>query len=346
MTVDSAPSLGLATLGESLKSAVDCVPSIKALTPPSDGLSLLDAKNELLLSYLQNLVFLVLFKIRNCHPSNEAQLGSIEPSYNDIVKSLVSLRLYLEKGVRPLESRLKYQLDKLLLVASEASTPHPNPPSVERKSKVRKHRSSVSSASASNSDADNEPENSNPIISDLSHRPNLSAFTRSRKNSPPASSKRDFDVYRPPRITPTALTTTDRPSKASTRKPKNAMLDTFIREELSSAPVAEPSIGADNSLRGRDAQKERERKEYEEMRLVRLPTEGGKKKKGKRERERMGGGFDDVIGGAGEGLGEAVRGGGKRRKVASGGAGGGLRVGEAWERRKKLGVRGLGGKRR
>ena len=124
------------------------------------------------------------------------------------------------------------------------------------------------------------------------------------------------------------------------------MLDNFVAEELSSAPIAEPSIGAGTGLRGRDAERERERRDYEETRLVRLPSEG---KKGKRNgrRERIGGGFDDVLGGAGEGLGEAVKGsGGKRRKIGGGGGMEGMRVGEKWEKRKKMGVRGLGGKRR
>lgn len=340
-TKTAVPMQSLSMLTKSLTSAFECVPSVEALVPSSDGLSLLETKNELLLSYLQNLVFLILFKLCNHQSSQEANGVSEELSYDDIVKKLVSLRLYLEKGVRPLESRLKYQLDKLLLAASEASS-QPAPQPGDHKSTSRKCPSSGSSASASESDGESEAPN--PIISDLSHRPNLSAFTRPRQASPSTSSKRDSNVYRPPRITPTALPTTDRPSKAPDRKRKNAMLDTFIQEELSTAPIAEPSIGADNGLRGKEAQKARERKEYEELRLVRLPSEGGKKKKGKRE--RMSGGFEEVLHGAGEGLGEAVKGAGKKRRKVAGIGGEGRKVGEAWERRKRAGVRGLGGKRR
>lgn len=331
MAIDAAPSGTLSILTGSLHSALACMPSVEALTPPSDGLSLLDVKNELLLAYIQNIVILIVFKLRNQR----------DLSCDEIVKDLVSLRLYFEKGVRPLESRLKYQIDKLLLTASEASSqPTPRPGTGLSKS----NKPSSSAPNDSTSHSENEGEAAEPPISDLAHRPNLSAFARPRHTSPQSSSKGGANIYRPPRITPTVLPTTDRPSKASARKPKNAMLDTFIREELSTAPVAEPSIGADNGLRGREAQKERERKDYEELRLVRLPSEGGKKKKGKRERERMGGGFEDVLGGAGEGLGEAVKGGGgKRRKLAGGGSG--AKVGEAWEKRKRSGIRGLGGKR-
>ncbi|KAL8718926.1 MAG: hypothetical protein Q9225_004008, partial [Loekoesia sp. 1 TL-2023] len=267
MAIDSALPPDFSTLRDSLSSATDCVPSIEAFIPPGDGLSLLDIKNELLLSYLQNLVFLILFKLRSHDSTHEVHDDPTEPSYDNIVKNLVSLRLYLEKGIRPLESRLKYQVDKLLLAALEASSSsQPNlEPSNRKSKKTRNRSSSVSSASASDSNSTEPEDSTNPPISDLSHRPNLSAFTRPRQSSPPVSSKRDSNLYRPPRITPTALPTTDRTPHASTRKRKNAMLDTFIREELSSAPIAESSIGADNGLRGRDAQRERERKEYEEL---------------------------------------------------------------------------------
>lgn len=338
MATDTALLENLSAITESLTSATDGIQSTKSLAPPNEGLSLLDTKNELLLSYLQNLVFLILYKLRNHRTSPEVDSpDAAGPSHTDIVKNLVSLRLYLEKGVRPLESRLKYQLDKLLLAASEADTQlAPEPTS----SKAHPPKKTASASGESSSD-DHEP-SAPTAISDLSHRPDLSAFTRPRHSSPPSSSKRDTNVYRPPRITPTALPTTDGPSKDAHRKRKNNMLDAFVREELSTAPVAEPSIGAGNGLRDRDAEKERERKEYEELRLVRLPMEG--RKKGKGRQERIGGGFEEVLGGAGEGLGDAVRGGGKRRKVAGGGEG--RKVGEAWEKRKKMGVRGLGGKRR
>ncbi|KAI4094423.1 MAG: hypothetical protein LQ344_002172 [Seirophora lacunosa] len=342
---ETTPLQHLSALADALSSAIECVPSAEAFAPPREGLSLLDIKNDLLLSYLQNCVFLIIFKLRNQDSSHKLDGEGQEPSYDEIVKTLVSLRLYLEKGIRPLESRLKYQVDKLLLAAAESSTQPTSQPN-NRQAEAHKRPASTSSASASHSDDDLEAPDPT-TIPDLSHRPNLSAFARPRPSSPQTAAKRDSSVYRPPRITPTALHTTDRPAQASAHKRKNAMLDTFIREELSSAPVAEPSIGAGNGLWGREAQRERERKEYEEMRLVRLPSEGGKKKKGKREMERMGSGFDEVLGGAGEGLGEAVKGaGGKRRKTAVGGSGEAKRIGEAWEKRKRMGVRGMGGKRR
>ncbi len=188
-------------------------------------------------------------------------------------------------------------------------------------------------AAASTSDA--EPE---PAISDLAHRPNPSAFARPSEAKSTHQSNADA-LYRPPRITPTALPTTDSSARKKEPKPRNShTLNAFIREELDDAPIAEPSIGAGSGLRGREKEREEVRRGYEEMRLVRLPEEKGRKK---RERDR----------GAGEGFGEDLADGlggyeferlrGKRRKGAHGAGDG--RVGQAWDKRVK---RGVGRKRR
>ena len=78
--------------------------------PSQDGISLLDVKNDLLLSYLQHLVFLIILKLDN----KDTNLG------RDVVKKLIELRAYLDRGVKPLESRLRYQIDKALAAANDA----------------------------------------------------------------------------------------------------------------------------------------------------------------------------------------------------------------------------------
>ena len=112
---------------------------------------------------------------------------------------------------------------------------------------------------------------------------------------------------------------------------------------MTSAPTAEPSIGAGSFLRGKEREREEERRAYEEMRLVRLPED--KKGKGMKKRRRDGAGGEDILGGLGGdfdfgGLKGGNREGKRRRGV---GDGGGERVGERWERR--VG-RGVGRKRR
>ncbi|KAJ5029510.1 hypothetical protein PSV08DRAFT_257475, partial [Bipolaris maydis] len=64
MAVDNSLESLLATLTTSIQSATEALPN-DDIVPPKEGISLLDVKNELLLSYLQNLVFLILLKLRS-----------------------------------------------------------------------------------------------------------------------------------------------------------------------------------------------------------------------------------------------------------------------------------------
>ncbi|KAK3170689.1 hypothetical protein OEA41_002771 [Lepraria neglecta] len=320
----------LATLTDSLNLASSSIPDATSLAPPIEGISLLDTKNELLLSYLHNLVFLIILKLRNQSLSNSTN-GDYEPSPEPlngaVTKKLVELKVYIEKGVRPLESRLKYQLDKLLLAASEASTA----PATTGTAKAPRTSNGVKKPDVSESDSDVAPQPP-AQIPELAYRPNSSAFARPSRDTKPTSQDTS-NIYRPPRITPTSLPTTERKEKLS-RPRKSTTLDAFIREEMTDAPIAEPSIGAGSGLRGKARDKEEERRGYEETRLVRLP---GEKKKKRRGGEDLAGGlegwrdfeFGDLKGGKG-----------KRKRDGDGGGG---RVGEGWEKRAK---RGVGRKRR
>ncbi len=330
-TAATLPAL-LSTLTESLTSAAVSLPEPTALAFPTEGISLLDTKNELLLSYLQNLAFLIILKIRNYSPtaSDSPSRGSgIEELNDEVTKKLVELRVYIEKGVRPLEGRLKYQLDKLLVAASEAT------PTAATSGAGNTSRASngFTQSAASGSESGDEPP---PItaIPDLAHRPNPSAFSRPSREAAPTA-QGSTGLYRPPRITPTSLPTTERKQAKATKPRKSTTLDAFIREEMDDAPIAEPSIGAGSGLKGREKEREEERRGYEEQRLVRLPGE----KKSKRDMRRG----EDLSGGL-MGLGDVDFGdlkGGKRKRATDGG--GGERIGERWEKRVK---RGVGKKRR
>lgn len=309
----------LSGLTESLKSALISLPETATIQPPPEGISLLDTKNELLLSYLQNLVFLIILKLRERPSSGTSPETALD---DEVVRTLVSLRIYLEKGVRPLESRLKYQLDKLLFAAAE-EVPTTAAQALNRSPTSKNHqKNGHTSDTASDAPDTNPPSFSR--IPDLAHRPNPSSLLPLRK---PSSAPSASNIYQPPRLNPTAPPDSRKPPP----KPrKSHLLDSFVLEELTDAPFAEPSIGSGSGLKGREREKEEERRGYEEGRLVRLPGE-------KRKRRRGGEGFgeDDLVGGIG-GV-DFARGDGKRRK------GGRVerreeRVGEAWERRAKRGV--------
>ena len=291
-----------ATLTESLTSAGTSLLEPSALAPPSDGISLLDIKNELLLSYLQNLVFFIIHKLRQQSSESPEDLSADDA----VVQNLVALRVYLEKGVRPLESRLKYQIDKLLLAANEDAS-----------KAILNGTNGSKSIAKTGSGSEEEVSSAPPKISDLSYRPNPSAFRLPARGSP--SPSRQSGVYRPPQVTPVAP-----PDARKERRPRRShALNDFVREELEDAPLAEPSIGAGSGLRGRTADREADKRRYEEERLVRLPGNG--KRSGKRRRD-VGEGFGEDDLGFGGNLNDLVKGEKKRRKISGGD---GVRIGEA-----------------
>ncbi|KAK6515798.1 hypothetical protein TWF281_004388 [Arthrobotrys megalospora] len=130
----SPPSLAtlLSTLTTSLTSTANSLPA----APPQStaGLSLLDLKNDIFLSYLHHLSYLLLFRIRNrsLGASSTTELekdGDAAVALNgqdldttgaeDLLSTLAALRLWLEKGIKPCENKLKYQIEKVLKAASE-----------------------------------------------------------------------------------------------------------------------------------------------------------------------------------------------------------------------------------
>ncbi|KAK8908314.1 hypothetical protein QC760_004165 [Botrytis cinerea] len=176
MAVETSLPALLTTLTQSLNSAIESAPESSLIKPPTDGISLLDVKNELLLSYLQNLVFIIILKIRN---QKEDVSGEDEEELdNAVVKKLVELRVYLEKGVRPLEGRLKYQIDKVLRASDDAIRAlAPTPKPIGTKGDAPSDEDDSESEDDSDADGDGAPlENSQ--IDDLQYRPNPSSLLR------------------------------------------------------------------------------------------------------------------------------------------------------------------------
>jgi U3 small nucleolar ribonucleoprotein protein LCP5 len=348
MAVDNSLESLLATLTTSIQSATEALPKDDIL-PPKEGISLLDVKNELLLSYLQNLVFLILLKLR---ARSSGESDQLHPQ-DEVVQKLVELRVYLEKGVRPLENRLKYNIDKIIRTADDAAR---RANQETTKPKMRKPRNDTGSGSdesdaesaASDQTADSEDE--------MSYAPNKAAVIRAKQEEPSARERESAKdgIYRPPKITPMAMPTTDRAERRERRPNKSATLDEFIATELSTAPIAEPSIGSTITHGGRhtksekERREENERREYEEANMTRLAPKS-KKERRKEERGRTGGfggeewrglgaGIDRIErltqkkGGSGQGSLEKSR----KRPVEDGPRGSGSAAGDAFEKRRKI----------
>lgn len=306
----------LSTLTESLTSALDALPSPTTLATPDDGLSLLSTKNELLLAYLQNLIFFIVLKLRalaadpDPAPLNPpttttttadddtittTDTAATDPIHDAVIQNLVALGVYLEKGVRPLETRLTYQIDKLLLAATTASPPVSKP---TISSLSRRHASASLSPTPSSASK----------IPPLAHRPNPTSLLA--PPAPPHSTSATPTRYRPPHITPTAPPRAHAETQTQ-RARKSATMEEFVRDEMGDAPVPEPSVGAGSGLSGKEARRESERRGYEEGRLVRLGVE-----KGVGKRKRGGAGGEGDIWGVGFEEGEAD---GRRGKKVRGG---------------------------
>jgi U3 small nucleolar ribonucleoprotein protein LCP5 len=100
----------LASVLREMKNVLDVVRSkVEALTalvkansfPTAGGISYLEAKHLLLLSYCQDLVYYILRKAKGL---------SIDG--HPLVRSLVEIRMFLEK-IRPIDKKLQYQIQKL-----------------------------------------------------------------------------------------------------------------------------------------------------------------------------------------------------------------------------------------
>lgn len=349
MAVDNSLESLLSTLTTSIQSATEALPKDNIL-PPKDGISLFDVKNELLLSYLQNLVFLIVLKLRA--RKEEQELGP----QDEVVQKLVELRIYLEKGVRPLENRLKYQIDRIIRAADDAGR-KATQTAKAAKSKADSEAAAAASGSddsdASDAESDGDAAEDAPAEEFSGPRPGRFARDKTSAASKTVASK--DGIYRPPRIAPVSMPTTEgREERAARRPGKSATLDEFVATELSSAPIAQPSIGSNVVEGGRRTKSDRERKEeaerreYEESNYVRLPAKTKKELAKDRSRNRGGFGGEEWRGlGAGldriERLTQKKKGGSsstleksRKRPIEDGPRGSGSSIGDAFEKRRKI----------
>lgn len=352
-----ALNICLSATASSLPKLQQDAASDATIQPPQDGISLLDTKSEILLSYLQNLVFLVIFQLRNV----SAQTSKTNNVYvdssleDDIRKKLIELRVYLERGVRPLEGRLKYQVDKVIKAAEEAERAEKIQPTKTKTSR----KSAPDNDASSDEDGDSSESEDGGDIDEMAYRPNVSAFSKGpaekKKAQPskPAQEGPGDGIYRPPRIMPTALPTTERRERKERRPIRSNVIDDFVNAEMSSAPLAEPSVGSTIIDGGRttksrkDQEREQERATYEETNFVRLPKETKKElaKRGGRKDTTYGGDeWKDLNAGADhierltrkpKGTGAALEKSRKRTRIEDGQRNDGVGMGQIFDKRRK-----------
>ena len=242
----------IALLTEFKAKLTDVTPSIENLQhrvssgelDTEDGISFLEVKFHLMLSYIINLVYVMLLKVDG-KPINEAPA----------VERLTEIRTILEK-VRPIDRKLKYQVDKLVKIASTGVTSGATNP--------------------------------------LSFKPNpenMSAKVADDESSDEEGEK--SGVYVPPKVSAVPYddeTLENRKRKYEERqkmKSLNSSLLKDLREEYSEAP--EELKEGYKAFRGRKSRdKESEKERYEEDNLIRLNRgKNDKKTKGESDLKEL-----------------------------------------------------------
>ncbi|KAJ8374884.1 hypothetical protein SKAU_G00054640 [Synaphobranchus kaupii] len=202
------------------------------------GLSFLDLRYQLLLFYLQDITHLI---------SVKSEGGSLKE--NGALQRLVTVRTVLEK-MRPLDQKLRYQIDKLVRTALTGSLAendplqfHPNPDNL------------VSKLSESE-DSEDEGENT--------------ANVSGKKESSGVSRK-----YVPPRIAPMHyegdMTEADKEKDRADKLRRAALRSSLIQELRQQYSDAPEEIRERRDFQTeRQSREELHRKEYEESMMVRL----------------------------------------------------------------------------
>lgn len=216
----------------------------------SEGLSFLDLRYHLLLFYLQDLTHLICIKTEG---------GKIKDS--DALSRLVTIRTVLEK-MRPLDHKLKYQIDKLVRTAVTGSLAENDP--LQLRPNPENLLSKLSESEESEGEAEDKTEKK-------------AAHSSGRKYVPPKIAPVHYDGD---------MTETDK-KKAQSERQRRAALQSSVIQELRQQYSDAPEEIRDR----RDFQSDREsrdelhRKNYEESMLVRLNMP--QRQKGVRKRGMM-----------------------------------------------------------
>ncbi|XP_065075848.1 neuroguidin [Ochlerotatus camptorhynchus] len=219
------------------------------------GLNFLEIKYHMLLNYLINLTYVVL---RKCSGHKIEKDPSID--------RLIEIRTVLEK-IRPIDYKLRYQIDKLVKTAVTGASVADDPTSFKA-NPANLMSQLPESAGADDADSGDESDDSAKVM--LKLRKAKAAKSAAAKAEPSSSS----DVYVPPKhmaVQYSDESKSDRARKQMEWARKRALGSSMIqelKEEYLDTPV---EISSSSRAMQKMSRKEREREEYEEKYLMRLP---------------------------------------------------------------------------
>jgi len=193
----------------------------------AQGMSLLELKNQTFLSYLANLSYLVVRKLSG---------AKLEGS--SAVERLVELRLVLER-LRPLEDKLKYQIDKHVKIAASSSGSNQDDPMLLK--------GNLDNIGSSSEDEDNDGD------------------TKVKKDK-----KQDKDkIYKVPKIVQTHYPGEESKTDAKEKQRKRLLNSSTLRDALFEH-TDDPEVVYNTDVLKRKAIEERRKiEQYEEDNFVR-----------------------------------------------------------------------------
>lgn len=263
-----------------------------------NGVSLLSLKNHALISYLQNAALVLLSQIeRSTTAENDEHMAEIEEVRNNAIRNTITQRIVLEKGLKGLESKISYQVEK----------------SLRAYAKSKALEAAKQDANKGSDDVDGDEEDEDEETGDLlMFKPNPKLLLGSKTADKPEKSEKErssrhnaidseddsddnkpaskAEKYQPPKISATSQFGSSS-GKKSQHKHKNALMEDYL-EATSVAPVAEPSIGSTiighgrGVISARDRRKEKEINEYEETNYTRLSSIQRKQQEKEQKRRR------------------------------------------------------------
>lgn len=328
----------------------------KSSSSSKERVSLLSLKNGAILSYVQSLLMIAHDKMDpDCR----------DPTGDKGRQLAIENRVVLERGVKPLEKKLSYQLDKLIRAYRRTENEYMDAErrTTEKLSRIdhddrshsdEKNDSDDSKSSSNDSDSGDEEEE------EMSYRPNVIKSKSIRKdkgrgdengeeeeNNKNNKESNNDSIYRPPKISamlpPTAHTSQSFEDKFNAKDHKDhsnrsrmQAIDEYLRDQ-SEQPDWESSIGTNIVDHGRggikslkDTERERRVTEYEEENFTRINHLGMNKAERKRMKQRERAARANIIGGEDFGIFNS-----KRKLEDSTSRRGNKRSKTAWERAKK-----------
>ena len=212
-----------------------------ALQAQSEGVSLLSLKSHLLLDYVINLVKVI---------SHRLEAKPLSLLHSDVIEQMIRERVVLEK-IKPLELKTKYQIDKLVTLATTGSENIHHP---------------------------------------LSYKPNPSNLMP-REGLSLGSEGDAAGVYRPPRISAvpgiigSAGEVREEGRDRERRRALQSSLIRDLREEVGDTP--QEIAAREDSRSVRVADRRREREKYEEDNFMRVTVSKKQRRQEKSSRSEM-----------------------------------------------------------